>query len=105
MATTYSEEQVMKLLKRQYNTAESVIQYEQDYCNEFHILARKENGCFEDTHVEVVNTKVAISNEEDFASNKNEFLWDIIETLIDKKELTEIGCYKKLADNLYWREY
>lgn len=75
-------------------------QLKEDYDNEYYVIGKDE-----DKHIEVVNTKVAISNEEDFAQNKNEFLWDVIEKFIDNGEPEEIGAYKKIAKNLYYREF
>lgn len=105
MARTYTKEEIKELLKKHYN-AESVIQSEDDYEDEFHILLRESNkNGFSSLTVEVVSTMTAITNEEDFSENKNQFLKDVIEALLNEEELVQIGAYNKLADDLFWREY
>lgn len=47
----------------------------------------------------------AITNEEDFAEDKNEFLKEIIQILVSDPPLLEIGAYTRLANDLFLREY
>lgn len=100
----YTKEEIKQLLKKNF-VAESVIQYKDDYEDEFHVLIRLPDDSFRDRHFEVVSTMTAITNEEDFESNKNKFLKDIIEALINEEELVQIGAYTKLAEDLFWREF
>lgn len=100
----YTKEEIKELLKQRYD-AVSVIQHEDDYDDEFHILIRKTNDeGFESEMVEVVSTMTAITNQEDFEAKKNQFLKDVIEALLNEEELVQIGDYNKLADDLFWRE-
>lgn len=103
MAKTYTKDEIKELLEKHYK-AESVIQSENDYEDEFHILVDND-GNLKDIHCEVVSTMTAITNEEDFESDKNQFLKDVIEALLNEEELVQIGAYSKLADNLFWREF
>lgn len=81
----YTKEEIKQLLKKNF-VAESVIQSEDDYEDEFHVLIRLPDDSLRDRHFEVVSTMTAITNEEDFESNKNKFLKDIIEALINEEE-------------------
>ena len=98
----YTKEEIKELLKKHYK-AESVIQSEDDYEDEFHVLVNDDN--FKDIHCEVVSTMTAITNQEDFETDKNQFLRNVIEALLNKEELLQIGAYSKLAEDLFWREF
>lgn len=102
----YSKEEIKELLKQHYK-AESVVQYEDDYNDEFHILIRTgEIHDFESKTVEAVSTMTAVRNEDSFSdSHDRQFLFDTIEALLNGEELVQIGAYNKLADDLFWREY
>lgn len=97
----YTKEEVIKLLKQNFE-ALAVYQLACDYDDEYRVLNSKE----EIQQFEVVSTMTAITNEEDFQTDKdkNKFLKDVIETLLKEDELLQIGAYSKLAEDLFWRE-
>ena len=100
----YTKEEIKKLLKKNF-VAESVIQSEEDYEDEFHILIKLPDDSFRDRQIEVVSTMTAITNQEDFETDKNKYLKDVIEALLNEEELVQIGAYSKLAEDLFWREF
>lgn len=99
----YTKEEIKELLKNNYN-AVSVVQVESDYEDEYRVLFQ-DDDIFKTVFCEVVSTMTAITNEEDFEVDKNKFLKDVIETLLNEEELIQIGAYNKLAEDLFWREY
>lgn len=104
MAKTYTKDEIKELLKEEFNAVD-VYQLDCDYDDEYRVQISEEQEIQDRKHIEVVSAMTAITNEEDFESDKNQFLKDVIEALLNEEELVQIGAYSKLADNLFWREF
>lgn len=104
MAKTYTKEEVIELLQKKYKNGE-VYQTDCDYEDEYHISFWENDRVVNLKTVKVVSTMTAITNQEDFEADKNKFLKDVIEALLNEEELVQIGDYNKLAEDLFWREY
>lgn len=77
----------------------NIIRTPEGYSDEFTII---DGG--KETPIEVVTRKVAINNELDFITDikeRNEFIKEIAE----QEEPEEIGAYKRIETNLYYREF
>lgn len=104
MAKTYTKDEIKELLKEKFN-AVNVYQLDCDYDDEYRVQISEEQEIQDRKHIEVVPTFTAILNEEDFQNDKNQFLKNVVEALLNQEELVQIGAYSKLAENLFWREF
>lgn len=103
---TYTKTEIRELVAKHYNTDPiNVYQLDIDYDDEFRVKISEEQEIQDRKHIEVVSTMTAITNQEDFEADKNKFLKDVIEALLNEEELVQIGDYNKLAEDLFWREY
>lgn len=102
----YTKEEIRKIIAKRYNTSPiNVYQLDSDYDDEYRIKSDDYQEITDRKHIEVVSVKTAIRNEEDFCENRNEWLWSVIETLLNEEELVQIGAYNKLAEDLFYREF
>lgn len=87
--------ELIEKLKKYFNT-EKVEQTPNGYKDEFTID--------DDAYIEVVTRAVALNNELDFMNDireKSEF----IKSIAEQEEPAEIGAYKRIETNLYYREF
>lgn len=99
----YTEEEKLSLLRDYFGR--EVVHWQHDNDNEYHIIpVNPENG---NRFIEIVSIKEAINHEKE-VWNKEEFLEDLVESLVnelnEEEELLQIGAFTKIANDIWYRE-